>query len=303
MAISAEAAHFFMALIVVIVVFGLPLSVYCILILYRDWRRVYIVKRRRLIVVMLVGCVMSCLLVYAPLYIAHDMGELDNHNQLFLDALVVLFWVWIEQLSWWLMFSRYWLYYFDLKLTIFNNNKSWRMAIDPINESTDWFVKNINKYGNDKNVVKLVLFISIIQNLINLSVFVLVSTDKIFVVYNLVRIGNKMIPASGILYLIITFKREASKHPDFVTNINDMGDSLGVYKELFTIAMFGMGYMLCSMIFWTLLSLHKDGEIPALFWDYFWVAILFTYLYLIVIYPKKLFRMYNIQTRNNNKFL
>ena len=165
---TATADNFFMALIAIIVVFGVPLGIYSILIIRKDWRRVYIVKRKRLIVVMLSACVMSCLLIYAPLYIASDMGIIPDDN-LILNAFVLIFWVWVEQLSWWLMFSRYWLYYFDLKLTIFNNNKQWRMAIDPINESSDWFVQNINKYGNDKNVVKSVLLISIIQNILNIT--------------------------------------------------------------------------------------------------------------------------------------
>ena len=298
---TATADNFFMALIAIIVVFGVPLGIYSILIIRKDWRRVYIVKRKRLIVVMLSACVMSCLLIYAPLYIASDMGIIPDDN-LILNAFVLIFWVWVEQLSWWLMFSRYWLYYFDLKLTIFTNNKQWRMAIDPINESSDWFVQNINKHGNDKNVVKSVLLISIIQNILNIATaLVALEVDGVgFVLYSIVRIINKMIPAFGILYLIAVFSRESGKHPDFVSNINNNGDSLGVYKELFTIALFGSGYMVCSMIFWILLSVHADEHILALLWDYFWTAVLFGYLYLIVIYPKQLFNIYNMRIRGDN---
>ena len=92
------------------------------------------------------------------------------------------------------------------------------MAIDPINESSDWFVQNINKCGNDKNVIKSVLFTSIIQNILNITnALVAFEVDGVgFVIFSIARTINKMIPAFGIVYLIAVFSRESSKHPDFV---------------------------------------------------------------------------------------
>ena len=67
-------------------------------------------------------------------------------------------------ITFWIILVRSWLYYYQIRLIEYNNNKEWRMAIDPINEESNWYVKNIGKYGNALYLTKLVIVISIFES-------------------------------------------------------------------------------------------------------------------------------------------
>ena len=46
----------------------------------------------------------------------------------------------------------------------------WRMAIDPISRSQDWFVTNSNKYGEQRHIIKLIILVTSIGVLIQCGI-------------------------------------------------------------------------------------------------------------------------------------
>ena len=221
----------------------------------------------------------------------------------------MIIWVPMEQLSWWLIFARYWLYYYDFKLKSFNCNKDWRMAIDPIHESTDWYVKNVKRFGNQRIVLIILIIISYLQQCINCLIAFTVwqfafsrNKDIAWATFNVVRIINAFIPIIFVVYLIVRFKKDSI---NILKDSKDSIDSLGIYSELYGVIIWGIIYALlgfgwCIAIVSTLntddLAIEKS---IGMIWQYCWTFCLMAYLYLIIIYPKILF---NKLTKSKSKY-
>ena len=118
----------------------------------------------------------------------------------------------------WLVVARLWCYYFDTHLITFNKNKQWRMAIDPINEATNWYVKNINRWGNEYIILLLIITIDCIQSVISSLFFDIFS------------------PIPGLLYgicFMILFLIASILLYKIISESKLTYDGLGIRRELF----------------------------------------------------------------------
>lgn len=65
----------------------------------------------------------------------------------------------VDILNVFILGAKFWFFYFDPTLTEFITNSEWRVAIDPITESNNWFAQNVQKYGNSTYIIsRLILF-------------------------------------------------------------------------------------------------------------------------------------------------
>ena len=176
---------------------------------------------------------------------------------------------------------RYWIFYYQSKITQFEKNKDWRMAIDPIHESDNWYVKNNNRFGNEMFLFKLILVLTLIQSLIYVALYFtfgvspnLADSWLYFSILMLLVFGLTM------LYKI---KRESLK------------DNLGILKEIKLAAWFCV-FLVCfsiiiSYILWFYFPMYYDLTLVYLF-----IIISIGYMYIMIPYSQRLFDNYN----NNN---
>ena len=125
--------------------------------------------------------------------------------------------------------SKFWLFYYDCQLYTFKTNKSWLNAINPINnENSNWFVKNLNKYGNDRYLFKIMLIISFIFTFIlailYFDSFLSLTNARIgIIIVNIVILISVLFIIIGLIYLYI-FKIRNNQLIYY--------DNLGIGKEI-----------------------------------------------------------------------
>ena len=120
-------------LLILVFITGVPLVTWCVVTIRRDWRRAYITKRRRVLVItsLILGSIFQ--FIYIPQSIADDFANdektlnLVNSIKLFIVAFIVLP---VYSLIMSLTVVRLWLLYFDMRLNNYLKNKNWREAIE-----------------------------------------------------------------------------------------------------------------------------------------------------------------------------
>ena len=83
----------------------------------------------------------------------------DKHLEQILYFVTIFLFAPVDILNVFILGAKFWFFYFDSKLTEFITNSEWRVAIDPITESNNWFAQNVQKYGNSTYILsRLILF-------------------------------------------------------------------------------------------------------------------------------------------------
>ena len=182
--------------------------------------------------------------------------------------------------------SKIWLFYYDKEMLKFNKNKVWRMAIDPINEGTgiygkNWFVRNINEWGNQYYLIKVIILTSIVE-----TVFVILVHFSInFVASN---IFEMFLFITQIIVALFGFGRKLIFSND--DDDDDNCDGLGIKQELrlFTLI---MPILLFISYFLLILFDFLNNVYVFYIWAYWLFAYGIIYLYLVGVYPKTAFQM------------
>ena len=268
---------------VIAALIGLPATIYSCYILKRDWNALYIIKRHRLFVgIMLFGLSVPIMAQTLGVTIVTSLGSsrqlaatVDRYLLIFVTAPSSF-------LCGWILVARFWLFYYDSKLLDFENNKEWRMAIDPIKQSDNqnWFIKNLNRFGNAYYLLKVFLFIVLIESIV-FALLRIFTNDKI----------NEVIPTTwfatnyaaifiltfGVLYKI---KQEVKM------------DNLGILKEIYTVCIFGCIMVIAAIILSIFLSQFENDlwtHIVFLTFGNVWCS---TFIVIEVPYCKYLFWQY-----------
>lgn len=170
----------------------------------------------------------------------------------------------------WLYLTRFWLYYYDWKINNFNKNKKWRMIIDPINESNNWFITNRHKYGNEKYFIKWIMGLSIFSYILSFILWWYIAwAPPIFIFL------NALVLCAIAIYLTIEITTECDE------------DRFGIVNEL----KFYLIYVILSSISYTAYSIvmywtnMSDKAILATF-DLVTVVLQSALTFSLVIYPK-----------------
>ena len=147
-------------------VLAIPIAIYAALTIKYSWNSTFLVKRKKELTLYLV------IVTYASIFIAGPLNALGVsvnchllwHNYVFLTLPT------LASCQQWLMILRFWLYYYDSKLILFNRSKQWRMAINlPINKNTNtnknkngnntnWYFKHLSRWGNERFILKFAFY-------------------------------------------------------------------------------------------------------------------------------------------------
>ena len=271
--------------VVLMVVVGVPLSLSSIITLRKDWNKVYIVKRKQLFVLILTVLTIYPLFIFTPLVVSFNIGSMwiDILNYVIYTHLYI---------TYWLVTSRFWMYYFDCQLIKFHKNKHWRVAIDPINETSNWFVKNKNKWGNEYFLLKIIVCISIAQESIFFMLFeFLKNNDDRKHVILIDGTLNLILPFIISIYLFIFHFGNELKHFQFF-------DNLGIGREIIVTTIVTILFVFGTNIFW-LLFLFTLNSYYYVIAEYLFIISRLVLIYLVAIYPKKLFNQFNINDGND----
>ena len=141
---------------------GLAFIIWSILILQRDWYKLYIIKRKNVFTILIGISLATNVLLLPPTEFINHFYNPDDQSTNVVEIFLLPF----QLLALWSFVGRAWLYHFDVYLITFNKNKQWRMAIDPINEDSNWYVKNIHKWGNQWYLSKVFILIITVQFII-----------------------------------------------------------------------------------------------------------------------------------------
>ena len=198
-----------------------PLAIWSVMILKKDWNETYLVKRQNVAIAGILCTFCFIEFVHHPVIIlGSGLGILNGNEETYEYAVFYLSWMITFPLlfmSSWLLLARVWLYYFDTQFNDFESNKSWRMAIDPIKESQNWFGQNKYKYGNLSYLLKFIVLISFLQSWI-LMLF--------WDIFEWFIIADLWFSLCFILFFII------GVYLSIKLKYNTKNDNLGIRKEL-----------------------------------------------------------------------
>ena len=228
---------------------GIPLTIWSFIILKRDWNALYIVKRHRLFVAILLfslsvpTIIQTLVLSIVTLYNSSPETVATVDSYLYLSLGIPN-----SFLNGWILVARFWFFYYDSKLLDFENNKEWRMAIDPIKQSDNknWFIKNLNTFGNTSFLLKLFLLITLIESVV-FALLRQLTNDKLNevapTVWFAINCAILIILIFGILYKI---KREVKM------------DNLGILKEIYTVCIAAVIMIITAICLSYILSQFKN---------------------------------------------
>ena len=262
---------------------ALPIVLISLLILRKDWTSVYIVKRRPKLVVTLLLSYCIITFVYLPWSITRRMFEVnDSTNSAGGIAIFLLRlggFPFIASVP--LIFClRIWLYHYDSNINNFERNKKWRMVIDPIKECNNWFVNNLNTFGNEIYLLKIIYFLSIFfsttPNCINF--FVLKTSDPQSIATIPIVITYFILFLIMSIYLFIKFQSKLTRKTD----------NLGIRSELrlvFAVTMI-CGITVFCIVGFINAYVYVNILISEGLREIAFAVYVFVSLYTVVIYPK-----------------
>ena len=258
---------------------GLPMGIWCLVTLYKDWNKIYITKRRRVFVVTFFVCLCFILYGYTTtgFFIHYFLYEPINFG----PNIGVIF-VPVIVLATWIGPCRFWIFYYDSRLAQFDTNKEWKMAIDPIKESDNWYVKHINKYGNAQFIFNVSIIFVIIE--VSMQYILIFFVDeklspwpKQYIFSNIWLAIIQLVPAGISTCIFYKIVKEISQ------------DNLGILKEI----KFECLGCLVSAIYVTILVIILKPKYYRLIYTSICVIITPIIMYLAFIYPQRLFRKYS----------
>ena len=285
----------FISQMILVFFVGLPMAMLSWFILVKNWDAIYIRKRKRILLATLLTLLtliifISDVVEYLSVFFHHDTVT-NATTKIFLASQLMIFW---------LLLIRFWLYFYDCYIITFNKTKDWRMAIDPkLDLKSNWYVKNINRWGNEIYLLKSIIIVSILQVGLQFGVmhilYSLGNPKAGDLAYNIIFTFNYLLTLIPAMYVFYNIKYQTT-----ATLVID--DSLGISKDLFALTVF----VIIIAIFATTLritSLYYDNDWIDFIRSYYYLFNGFVLQYLVGIYPKQLFDNYsnNLESNKNKK--
>ena len=149
-----------------IVIGAFPVAIYIFYFLYRDWNKQYVVKRRRILICTFSAELCAVIFLYLPLIIASEMSSQDTSKPLSSVVGFLGYFLFLPIIASIgpLVSIRAWLLYYDMSLSKTELTRQWRIVIDPLSQSKDWFLQNQYRWGNVRFLSYLGILAVIIQN-------------------------------------------------------------------------------------------------------------------------------------------
>ena len=260
--------------------FGVPMSLWAIWTLRKDWRKTYIIKRKRVIIRLLI---LYALYLHFVQWTSFALGAILGIEK---SIYFIIFQVYmnntLQQAGIWLVISRFWLYYFDFKLLQFNTNKEWRLAIDPQSEANNWYVKNVRKWGNQYFIIRVVIIISILQEIFERLVYEFGENEIVGIGIDLIGFCAPFIVAIYLCHV----QRRARK----VSSHNS--DNLGIIKELY-ISSIVISFMVIFSAVIHMVFISTNIIMIGVIYNFWHIIFTLVFLYLQGIYPRYLYNRSN----------
>lgn len=201
-----------------------------------------------------------------------------------------------------LLIARFWLYFFDTQLIMINKNQEWRMLIDPINDVNDnntnscWFVKNINKWGNQYFIIKLVALKNVViatgELIVNSFASDAQRRNKETNNYELAGTIGRFALWFIILGLLF-YIRHLALQSNFV-------DRLGIIKE-FNVSTLTITIMANVIMAISVCAQITDNQMLFVAWSLCFLPYSIIYFYFIIFYPKRLFESMKSKSKAKSK--
>ena len=285
---------------------GVPIFCIAVTFLWKDWRKLYIIKRNKLLTGIAFGCAAISELVLNPLLQAYYLGATDSAFIIGLIAPIVVMFRFIMFYS---LIARFWLYYFDTQLIRFNENKDWRMSIDPINEEkNNWFVQNINKYGNEYYILTRIVIFTLIEIML---VFLIAFLIEYYIVSNnnklnnlslslMIKIWYQSISINTIVTLNVPSLISICLFYKTISNFehNNYNDNFGIRQESILTMILIACYSIYEPFAYVIYSFDVSVEAYLVILsvlETIWTILYILSMYSIGIYPKQL----QLQDPNN----
>ena len=263
MALSLAGIVAYVVLCVFILCAFIPALVIAIIRFKQDWDDIYFVKRRRLLVILLfvLNAINGFFHFGLDLGLDFNLIHISTYKSIltFISSPILLNLVGLTV-------ARIWLLYYDMEIQRFQQNKQWRMAIDPNEiESQNWFISHINTFGNQ------ILFILFVFG-VSLVVLVLSIVCDYLIVLQFITLGSYCMT----MVFIWNFRLRSFAYYD----------SLGIKRELLYICFYGFLCFLFALILEIIIGTPEKGT--GILWAYYDIATAFGIIYILVFVSKKL---------------
>ena len=167
----------------------IPLLIYCLLLLKKNGKKAWFVKRRpKLVAISLISSAIPAISVsYIMLsrYMIDPDSDQGSQSQQIAELLIWSIHTPSVFISLGFYIIRFWLLYYDTQLAQVIKNREWRMAINPNTASNNWFLKPQNQriFGNDaKYLIIMNILITIVVNVIACVSWVATNTPLLGVI-------------------------------------------------------------------------------------------------------------------------
>ena len=107
---------------------GLSIGIWCMVVLRKDWNKIYIVKRRRIFVVTMLIAMFTIYFGWVAVDFVAGYFPTQTTERIYIHAYEILFMP-ATMIAIWMLLCRFWIFYYDSKIIDFETNKEWRMAI------------------------------------------------------------------------------------------------------------------------------------------------------------------------------
>ena len=273
-----------------------PITVYCALNLRRDWNRLYVVKRHRLLVLIALVAINLCQLIYVPVYLVlhiiaySNKSESDGKEYLSFASDVDFYGVNIVLVPCWYLYIlvmsfRLWLLYFDMEFTQYNLEKEWLHVIDPslkTKKETNYFASHQFTTGSSKYL------------LLRYGIAIIVTCSLISFLF---RLSNETVIFSRVMTLIVGFLFVSFSIVIWriMKRKTDWSDELCIRDELLMIFKFGSVIFIIACVV-NVLHFRFDilnENVYNLIWNAIVMVTFSIMTYIHIIVPKNLSKSSN----------
>eukprot|EP01084_Bolivina_argentea_P076126 137942_1 len=165
-----------------------PYSFYALLKFYRSWNKIYFIKRRRFITLLMVIIISLNALLVNPTIVYFGITDWNNamyHSCLY--AHLILYTV------------RVWCLYYDHKIHSLADNKQWHSVINNTHFSNNWFMKHRSTYGNEKWIIWYIIH----------PIFIII--ESIYIITKLHTAMIAVVWFGCLIFIILIWKRFPQK--------------------------------------------------------------------------------------------
>lgn len=272
-------------------VIGIPLTISSLVILRNNWNSYYFLKRKR-------GIILTILLSLAT----YLLVSVFVRTQTFFNINVFIYALFSTLITFpcvymvfGLLILRLWLFYFKFELISIENNRKWRLAVDPIKElkvdQINWYFNYQKKFGNGRYLYRRTVMISMFQSIVTNVLSFLSSKDNIEaledrgVSIKVEKFDVQLFETITIGFIATCFAFYGIMCVYFIFKLKyriKYDDTFGIKHELIYESLLLISFLLSGIgLFVSPLSSYAGP-----LFSFVTVSIYMVFMYLVVIYPK-----------------